>query len=79
MQLQTKKLYSREDSRRMAHTLLQLRREQGEKLPEVSTRRMQRLPAQVLATFAARPAALRTVQLAEVKNGVVTFRLSAGR
>ena len=70
-------LLGREDARRMAKTLTQIRREQGESLPAVSTRRMQRMPASVLAGYAARPEHYRTAKLVEISDRRVV--LTVGR
>jgi len=68
-------LYNREDARRMAKTMVTLRREQGEPLPDVSTRRMKKIPANVLSKFAARPEAFRTARLISATDSVVVLRI----
>jgi hypothetical protein len=62
----------------MAKTLVSTRREQGESIPEISTRRMAAMPANALAAYAARPARYRIAQLGKVNNDVVTFLYRAG-
>jgi exopolyphosphatase/pppGpp-phosphohydrolase len=74
-----KPLMTRENARRMAQTVVSIRKEQGEALPDISTRRMQTLPANVLAGFASRPKSFRTVQLEQVKDNVIVLRYAAGR
>lgn len=76
----TKRLYKREDARRMAATMLKIRSEQGEQLPvPKGTRRMKALPANVLANYASRPACARTLILVSATNDVVTFRVGGAR
>lgn len=70
----TNKLLKRDDAQRMAQTLLKVRRAQGEHtLDTVTARGMQKLPANVLALYASRPSAHRTVELARAERGVVVM------
>lgn len=71
----TKPLFNREDARRMAKTLVTVRREQGEPLPDISTRRMNRMAASLVAGFAARPAVYRTARLDRVTGNGVILRI----
>jgi hypothetical protein len=65
-------LYNREDARRIARTVIDTRAEQGESV-NISTRRMAKLPANLIAGYFSRPARFRAVQLAEVRNDCVVF------
>ena len=77
-----KKLYNREDARRMANTMVGIRREQGEDLPvtKALVNKMKSLPANVLAQYAAKPKAFRrNIELVSVKPGCVTLRMGGAR
>jgi hypothetical protein len=73
------KLYNRENARRFASTYVKIRREKdGEVIPVPADgiRRMQALPANVLACFASRPKSVRAnVRVVDVRADRVTFRL----
>ena len=77
--MKQKELYKREVAHRMVKTFLEIRQGQGEKIPVTGVKRMAKLPANVLAAFAARPACFRTVQLASAKENVIVLRYAAGR
>lgn len=66
--------YNREDARRLAATFIRERNKAGEGL-EISTRRMQRNPANILQAFLQRPSNRRYgMTLGDARNDVVILR-----
>lgn len=72
-----KQRFKRDDARRMAQTLLAVRREQGEALPAISTRSMGTVASNLLVGFAARPATLRTARLTRATPKTIILRIGA--
>lgn len=78
--MRIEKLYKGSDARRMASTMLQIRAEQGEVIPVPhGVRKMKTLPANVLASYASRPARYRNVVLTSAENGCITLRMGGAR
>lgn len=69
------KRFLRDDARRMAQTLLAVRRSQGEALPHIPTREMRTVAANLVAGFAARPATLRTARLDRVTPSTIILKI----